>query len=117
MVQRKVPSAVLHPSCSTQLLGLTPKLQAIARALAEEAVLPVHATCCGFAGDRGFLHPELTASATAAEAAEVNGRTFDAHLGSNRMCEVGLQLATGAPYRSFIHLLEELTRPEAAASS
>jgi D-lactate dehydrogenase len=111
--RRKVKSAVLHPTCATQQLGLAAPLQAIAAALAEEVVVPVHATCCGFAGDRGFLHPELTQSATADEAAELAGRSFEAHLCSNRTCEVGLQLATGAPYRSFVLLLEELTRPGA----
>ena len=40
----------------------------LAGALADEVVVPTSAGCCGFAGDRGFLHPELTASATAAEA-------------------------------------------------
>ncbi len=113
--KRKVESAVLHPGCSAQLLGLSPKLSAIAQALADEAVVPVHAGCCGFAGDRGFLHPELTESATADEAAEVAERGYSAYLGTNRMCEVGMQLATGAQYRSFVYLLEELTRPEPAA--
>jgi D-lactate dehydrogenase len=113
---RKVHSAVLHPTCATQQLGLAAPLEAIAAALAEEVVVPVHATCCGFAGDRGFLHPELTQSATADEAAELAGRSFDAFLCSNRTCEVGMQLATGAPYRSFVLLLEELTRPGAATA-
>ena len=44
-----------------------------ARARARCVVLPPGAECCGFAGDRGFLVPELTASATAREAAEVRG--------------------------------------------
>jgi D-lactate dehydrogenase len=70
----------------------------------------VAATCCGFAGDRGLLHPELTAAATRDEAAELDGRRFDAHLCSNRTCEIGLQQATGADYASFVYLLEEATR-------
>ena len=40
------------------------KLHAIAAALAERAITPAAAGCCAFAGDRGFLHPELTRSAT-----------------------------------------------------
>src|SRR5208283_126441 len=104
---RKVASVVLHPGCSAQHLGLSGKLQAIANVLADEVLVPVHAGCCGFAGDRGFLHPELTRAATADEAAEVAGRTFSAYLGTNRMCEVGMQSATGAQYRSFVYLLEE----------
>jgi len=77
------------------------------------AVTPASANCCGFAGDRGFLHPELTRSATAEEAAEVAERDYDAYLGSNRTCEIGLNLATGKDYASFVYLLDELTRPPA----
>jgi D-lactate dehydrogenase len=79
--------------------------------MANEVVTPAAAGCCGFAGDRGFLHTELTRSATAEEAEEVCARKFDAYLGSNRTCEIGLNLATGKDYESFVYLLEELTRP------
>jgi D-lactate dehydrogenase len=110
-VRRRVGSAVVHPSCSTQHLGVAKKLHALAAALAVKAVTPAAANCCGFAGDRGFLHTELTRSATADEAAEVAQGEFDAHLGSNRTCEIGLHLATGRNYESFVFLLEALTRP------
>jgi D-lactate dehydrogenase len=53
----------------------------------------------------------LTKSATAAEAEEVRARDFDAYLGSNRTCEIGMTLATGQNYESFIYALEELTAP------
>jgi D-lactate dehydrogenase len=62
------------------------------------------------AGDRGLLHPELTASATAEEAAELAGSEHDAYLCSNRTCEIALQEATGAAYQSFLIPLEELSR-------
>ena len=87
----------------------TARSRAIAAALADEVVVPIASTCCGFAGDRGLLHPELTAAATADEAAEIAGRDFDAHLCSNRTCEIGLQQGTGRPYESFVFALEELT--------
>ena len=109
-VKRRVGSAAVHPTCSTRHMNLTGPLQEVASALAEEAVVPQRATCCGFAGDRGFLHPELTESATREEAEEVRSRDFDAYLSSNRTCELGLERSTGRPYRSMIHLLEELSR-------
>jgi D-lactate dehydrogenase len=109
-VRRKVGTAAVHPTCATRELGLAPRLRSLAGALAEEVFVPPSATCCGFAGDRGILHPELTASATAEQAAELSGREFDAHLCSNRTCEIGLSRATGSPYESFVFLLEELTR-------
>jgi D-lactate dehydrogenase len=107
----RVVSAAVHPTCSTRHLGMTVKLQALAEALAEDVYVPPSAYCCGFAGDRGMLHPELTAAATAPEAAEVNARTFDAYVSSNRTCEIGLQSGTGHPYRSIVQLVEETTRP------
>lgn len=111
-VQRRTGSAVLHPTCSMQHLGDTEQLRAVAQACAEEVVIPVDTRCCGFAGDRGMLHEELTASATAREAAEVTAREFDAHLSANRMCEVGMDHATGGRgYRSVLMELERATRP------
>jgi D-lactate dehydrogenase len=73
-------------------------------------VVPIAATCSGFAGDRGMLHPELPIAATADQAEELDGRSFDAHLCSNRTCEIGLQQGTGRAYESFVFTLEELTR-------
>jgi D-lactate dehydrogenase len=109
-VASKVGSATVHPTCATRQLGLAPRLRALASALAEDVYVAPSATCCGFAGDRGFSHPELTAAATRDQAAELSGRDFDAHLSSNRTCEIGLARATGEPYESFVFLLEELTR-------
>ncbi|MFJ9075246.1 FAD-binding and (Fe-S)-binding domain-containing protein [Streptomyces sp. NPDC102278] len=110
-VRRTIGSAVLHPTCSMEHLGDTAQLRAVAEACAEEVVVPDDAGCCAFAGDRGMLHPELTASATAREAAEVTARAFDAHLSANRMCEVGMDQATGRSYHSALLELERATRP------
>jgi D-lactate dehydrogenase len=109
-VRRRVPAATVHPTCAARHLGLAHRLRALADALAERVVVPPSATCCGFAGDRGLSHPELTAAATADQAAELAGVRFDARLSSNRTCEIGMERATGSPYDSFIYLLEELTR-------
>ncbi len=111
-VAERVGSATVHPTCATRLMGLTTRLESLAGALAEEVFVPPSATCCGFAGDRGISHPELTAAATAEQAAELAGRRFDAHLSSNRTCEIGLARATGEPYESVLILLERLTRPQ-----
>jgi D-lactate dehydrogenase len=64
----------------------------------------------GFAGDCGFLHPELTRSATQEQVEELGNQPFDKYICSNRTCEIGMNLATGKDYRSVIFLLEELTR-------
>ncbi|MER7515366.1 FAD-binding and (Fe-S)-binding domain-containing protein [Streptomyces sp. NPDC126499] len=110
-VRRRVASAVVHPTCSMRHLGDEDRLTTLAEACAEEVVVPLDAGCCAFAGDRGMLHPELTASATAREAAEVTARPFDAHLSANRMCEIGMDRATGRTYHSALLELERATRP------
>ncbi|HXS46544.1 MAG TPA: FAD-linked oxidase C-terminal domain-containing protein, partial [Solirubrobacterales bacterium] len=109
-VARKIGSATVHPTCATHHLNLAPQLHSLAAALADDVYVPPSSTCCGFAGDRGFSHPELTAAATADQAAELSGRHFDAHLSNNRTCEIGLTRASGAPYESFVFLLERCTR-------
>jgi D-lactate dehydrogenase len=106
----RVGSATVHPTCATRHMGLAPRLRALARALADDVYVAPSATCCGFAGDRGISHPELTAAATRPQAEELAGRHFDAHLSSNRTCEIGLGRATGADYESVVILLERLTR-------
>ncbi|MGW7087027.1 FAD-binding and (Fe-S)-binding domain-containing protein [Streptomyces sp. NPDC054871] len=110
-VYRTVGSAVLHPTCSMSHLGDEAQLRAVAEACADEVVVPDDAGCCAFAGDRGMLHKELTESATRKEAAEVTARPFDAHLSANRMCEVGMDHATGRAYYSVLLELERATRP------
>ena len=116
-IARKVGSATVHPTCATRHMGLAPRLRSLATALADDVFVAPSATCCGFAGDRGITHPELSAAATRAQAAELSGRHFDAHLSNNRTCEIGLSRATGADYESALVLLERLTRPSAEGRS
>jgi D-lactate dehydrogenase len=107
----QIDSAVLHPTCSMRHLGDDGDLHTVAAACARDVRIPVYADCCGFAGDRGMLHKELTESATRHEAEEVTAQSFDAHLSANRTCEIGMQHATGRPYRSVLIELERATRP------
>ncbi|WP_010147023.1 FAD-binding and (Fe-S)-binding domain-containing protein [Serinicoccus profundi] len=132
-VRRGDRTVVVHPTCSSERAGSTPALIALARAVATDVVVPTDWGCCAFAGDRGLLHPELTASATAAEAAEVAAITAGALAGrgsenhphrnaaatplsqpafvsSNRTCEIGMSRATGHPYRHVLELLAEASQ-------
>jgi D-lactate dehydrogenase len=109
-VGNKVASATVHPTCATRHMGLAPRLRSLAGFLADDVYVAPSATCCGFAGDRGISHPELTEAATRPQAEELSGRHFDAHLSNNRTCEIGLGRATGANYESALILLERLTR-------
>jgi D-lactate dehydrogenase len=109
-ISHRVRSAVIHPTCAAGHLGVSAKLVAVANRLAEEVVVPAATRCCGMAGDRGWLHPELPEAALSDTAAELQGRTFDACLSSNRTCEIALQQVTGRPYESLVLTLEALTR-------
>lgn len=104
-VQPRWDRAVVHPTCSDRHSGSIAHLRTIAKAVAREVVEPVEAGCCGFAGDRGMLHPELTAAATAREARQAREADGDVYLSTNRTCEMGMIRATDRPYH---HVLSAL---------
>jgi D-lactate dehydrogenase len=105
----KLESLTIHPTCSSTQLGLNADLVKVSRAVAGVVNVPLDWGCCAFAGDRGMLHPELTASATRREAAEAATLDAEAHASCNRTCELGLTRATGKPYRHVVELLAEVT--------
>ena len=74
-ILRRLNSVALHPVCSAAKMGISSKLVALAEACSEEVVVPQEAGCCAFAGDRGFLHPELTRSATAPRSSRARDRS------------------------------------------
>jgi D-lactate dehydrogenase len=83
----------------------------VAEAVAETVFIPDSWGCCAFAGDRGMLHPELTESATRAQADELRRSGATAHASCNRTCELGMTRATGAEYQHVLELLAVATRP------
>jgi D-lactate dehydrogenase len=110
-ILRRRTRVVLHPVCSVVKMNLAADLEQIARACADEVMVPLEAGCCGFAGDRGWLVPELTASATGGEAGEVAALTgVEGYYSSSRTCEIGLSRSTGRVYRSHLYLLEWASR-------
>ncbi len=54
-----IASVALHPVCSVRKMGLAEKLERIAVRCGARVTVPESVQCCGFAGDRGFMHPEL----------------------------------------------------------
>lgn len=101
---------ILHPNCSARKLGLDAKMLAIAEQCAKSVTVPLNLGCCGFAGDRGLLFPELTASATQKESAEVNEYEYGGYYSSNIPCEIGMSEATGKDYTSIVYLVERASR-------
>ena len=93
--------------------GGLPDLLAVAHACADEVLVPAAAECCGFAGDKGFLAPELTEAATRREVAELRevlaGRDASCY-STCRTCEIGMTRAVGRPYRPLTQLVAETLR-------
>ena len=109
-VKRRLGRLAVHATCACSQLGLGGRLAAVAAAIADEVVVPAAGGCCGMAGDRGMLHPELPAAALRGTAEELRGQPLDGAIASNRTCEIALQRETGLDYRSLVLTLEELTR-------
>jgi D-lactate dehydrogenase len=105
-LSKRAGTVVLHPVCSLVKMGNSPKLSTLAADCSERVFVPPSSGCCGFAGDRGFLVPELTEAATRIPAAEVKAITATGYYSSSRTCEIGMCRATGQTYRSWIHLLD-----------
>ncbi|HEY7814437.1 MAG TPA: FAD-binding and (Fe-S)-binding domain-containing protein [Nakamurella sp.] len=110
-IRRRKASMALHPTCSSTRMGLNDTLQSVAGAAAESVRVAATWGCCGFAGDRGLLHPELTESATQAQAAEIKASNFDAYASCNRTCELGMTRATGQQYRHVLELVDWASAP------
>lgn len=106
---QKIQSLTLHPTCSSTQMGLNDQLVQIAQAVSHTVQVPQDWGCCGFAGDRGMLHPELTASATAVQAEQVRQLDSQAHASCNRTCELGMSRATGKDYQHVLELLAAAT--------
>jgi D-lactate dehydrogenase len=107
-IKTQLDKIVLHPTCSARKMGLEDKLHSVACACSQEAIIPEDTGCCGFAGDRGFLVPELTESATKREAAEVKTiEGVQGYYSTSRTCEMGMTNATDETYSSLVQLVHK----------
>jgi D-lactate dehydrogenase len=105
--QRREGTVAIHVTCSSIKMGVGERLRALAEACAERVVAP-NTGCCGFAGDRGFSHPELNASALRDLRATLPPEC-KAGYSNSRTCEIGLSLHAGIPYQSIVHLVDRCT--------
>ena len=97
----------LHISCSAQQLGQSEKFNRLLQACCAEVVVPEGISCCGFAGDKGFVLPELNASALSDLAPQVAGCSRG--VSSSRTCEIGLSRQSGIEYQHIVYLLDLLS--------
>jgi D-lactate dehydrogenase len=98
------PVAV-HPVCSVRKMGSTDKLMAIAAHCSAQVVAVDAVQCCGFAGERGFMRPELNEHALR-HLKRALPAGCSAGYSSSRTCEIGLSEMAGFPYQSILYLVE-----------
>jgi D-lactate dehydrogenase len=99
----------VHITCSSQKMGLERAFHDVVRALAQDAIYPEEIKCCGWAGDRGFNFPELTASSLASLKPSLQNRCR-AGYSNSRTCEIGLSQHSGIYYKSIFYLLDKCSR-------
>ena len=83
-------------------------IQEVAESYAETVILPETVGCCGFAGDRGFSIPELTASALH-RLKESLPDGCQTGYSTSKTCEIGLSLHSGINYQSILVLVDQCT--------
>ncbi|MBP6190169.1 MAG: 4Fe-4S dicluster domain-containing protein, partial [Azonexus sp.] len=113
MITRQAGPVALHINCSVRKNGADAKLRALLKACTENVIEPAGVTCCGFAGDRGFVVPELNQHALRHIHKDLPSNCA-CGVSTNRTCEIGLTAETGINYQSIAYLLEKCSRqPEA----
>ena len=102
----------LHFTCSTREMGLVDKMTGLAHLCSNNVFLPEGVGCCGFAGDRGWTHPEVNRWALRKLRKQLEDNRIEMGYSNSRTCEVGLETNGGIPYQSIVYLVNEVTTPK-----
>ncbi|MBS1140715.1 MAG: FAD-binding oxidoreductase [Proteobacteria bacterium] len=111
MISKQSEPVALHINCSVRKNGADAKLRTLLKACTENVIEPTGVTCCGFAGDRGFVVPELNQHALRHIHKDLPANC-GCGVSTNRTCEIGLTAETGINYQSIAYLLEKCSRPQ-----
>lgn len=103
-------TVAVHVTCSTRRMGLAEKIIGLAMKCAKNVIVPAEVGCCGFAGDKGFTHPELNAWGLRKLRPQIEGAGVKRGYSNSRTCEIGLTNNSGIPYESIAYLVEKATR-------
>jgi glycerol-3-phosphate dehydrogenase subunit C len=107
-VKNKKETIVVFPVCSVKKIGKMEQLLALSQVCAENVTL-IDSNCCGFAGDRGFLIPELREHGLREIKAQIPTNCKEG-FSTSRTCEIGLESSSGIDFKSIFYLVEEVTR-------
>jgi oxidoreductase, FAD/iron-sulfur cluster-binding domain protein len=102
----------IHVTCSTKRMGLEGKIVKLAKMCSTNVVVPQEVGCCGFAGDKGFTHPEVNKYALRKLKPQLEAAGVKRGFSNSRTCEIGLSTNSGIPYQSIVYLVDECTKPK-----
>ena len=102
----------LHITCSMRRMGLADTIINLAKLCSKHVFVPEEIGCCGFAGDRGFTHPEVNAYALRKLRPQLEEKGIQRGYSNSRTCEIGLTTNSGVPYVSIAYLVDRCTRPK-----
>ena len=108
-VQTDTPVAI-HITCSMQKMGLEKQVIELAKRCSSNVLLPEEVGCCGFAGDKGFTHPEVNAYALRKLQPQIEKTDITKGYSNSRTCEIGLTTNSGIPYQSIVYLVNQCTK-------
>ena len=99
----------LHITCSMRRMGLADTIMALAKRCSAHVLVPEEVGCCGFAGDKGFTHPEVNTYALRKLRPQIEAANIPIGYSNSRTCEIGLTTNAGIPYVSIVYLVNECT--------
>ena len=108
VVKNKKDTVVVFPVCSVKKIGKMDQLLALSQLCANQVTI-IDSNCCGFAGDRGFLIPELNEYGLR-ELKEQIPNNCKEGFSTSRTCEIGLENRSGIDFKSIFYLVDEVTR-------
>lgn len=107
-VKNKKETVAVFPVCSVKKIGKMDQLMALSQLCANQVNM-IDSNCCGFAGDRGFLIPELNEHGLRDLKAQIP-TNCEVGYSTSRTCEIGLESMSGIDFKSIFYLIEEVTR-------
>ena len=105
----KQATVAVHATCSTKKMGLEETLVRVAARCASKVVCPEEVNCCGFAGDKGFMNPEVNAYALRRLRERIKREKATEGYSNSRTCEIGLSTHAGIEYVNIVFLVDECT--------
>ena len=93
-------------------MGLADKIVRLASLCATSVTVPAGVGCCGFAGDKGFMFPELNRWGLRKLRPAIEAAHATEGYSNSRTCEIGLTSNSGITYKSIAYLVDRCAVPK-----